>query len=151
MADYRRKESAMKKKLTRLAALLMVMMTVLAFTGCGASEPKTLEEYIDQNPDARTKIEEAVASQGVDEMMDVDVNYEGNKVMITCSLKTTYDEDIIDAVIKAYQEKESDLEGTVMTAISEIESDTGIDGVSIDVTIRNGDGSEIWKQHYEDK
>ena len=138
----------MKRQLMRLAVIAMVILTAVAFAGCGSSEPKSLEEYIDQNPDAREEVDKAVQMDSLSDIMDVEVNYKGNDVIITCSLKTTYDEDIINTVVKAYEEKESELKSTVDEAIKQIESETGIENVGIDVVIKNGDGSEVWSKHY---
>ena len=138
----------MKRQLMRLAVIAMVILTAVAFAGCGSSEPKSLEEYIDQNPDAREEVDKAVQMDSLSEIMDVEVNYKGNDVIITCSLKTTYDEDIIKTVVKAYEEKEADLKGTVDEAVKQIESETGISNVGIDIVIKNGDGSEVWNKHY---
>ena len=132
----------------RLAVIAMVILTAVAFAGCGSSEPKSLEEYIDQNPDAREEVDKAVQMDSLSDIMDVEVNYKGNDVIITCSLKTTYDEDIIKTVVKAYEEKEADLKGTVDEAVKQIESETGISNVGIDIVIKNGDGSEVWNKHY---
>ncbi len=138
----------MKRQLMRLAVIAMVILTAVAFAGCGSSEPKSLEEYIDQNPDAREEVDKAVQMDSLSDIMDVEVNYKGNDVIITCSLKTTYDEDIIKTVVKAYEEKEADLKGTVDEAVKQIESETGISNVGIDIVIKNGDGSEVWNKHY---
>ena len=138
----------MKRQLMRLAVIAMEILTAVAFAGCGSSEPKSLEEYIDQNPDAREEVDKAVQMDSLSDIMDVEVNYKENDVIITCSLKTTYDEDIIKTVVKAYEEKEADLKGTVDEAVKQIESETGISNVGIDIVIKNGDGSEVWNKHY---
>ena len=132
----------------RLAVIAMVILTAVAFAGCGSSEPKSLEEYIDQNPDAREEVDKAVKMDSLSDIMDVEVNYKENDVIITCALKTTYDDDIINPVVKAYEQNEADLKSTVDEAIKQIESETGISNVGIDIVIKNGDGSEVWNKHY---
>ena len=135
----------------RLAVIAMVILTAVAFAGCGSSEPKSLEEYIDQNPDAREEVDKAVQMDSLSDIMDVEVNYKGNDVIITCSLKTTYDEDIIKTVVKAYEEKEADLKGTVDEAVKQIESETRRthEAVTIDLDLMQYDGQRYHEKDWQ--
>jgi|GEM_PF-5565639 len=137
----------MKKRITAILAAMMMLATAVAFTGCGESEPKTLEEYLANDEAARQEVEEAVKEQSGDEMT-VDVAYEGNNVIITSTLKETYDENTLDAVKKAFEGMGDDLDRNIKESISQIEESTGITGVTMDVIIKNGDGKEIWKNHF---
>lgn len=134
------------KKITIVATAIMMIMTTIAFAGCGSSEPKTLEEYLASNDEARQEVEDAVKAQNGDEMT-VDVAYDKNNVIITSTLKQTYDEDTLEAVSEAFKANSEDLTKTVKESIAQIEESTGITGVSMDVIIKNGDGKEIWKEH----
>ena len=137
----------MKNKLTAIIAAIMMLTTAVAFSGCGETEPKTLEQYLADNESARQEVEDAVKAESGDDMT-VDVAYEGNNIIVTSTLKTTYDEETLDAVSEAFEGLGEDLGNNIKTSISQIEEDTGITGVSMDVIIKNGDGKEIWKEHF---
>lgn len=135
------------KKITVIMTAFMMILTTVAFTGCGSEELKTLEDYLANNEEARQEVEKAVKEQSGDDMT-VDVAYDGNNVIITSTLKTTYDEETLDAVSKAFDEAGDEFAKTIKESISQIEESTGITGVTMDVIIKNGDGKEIWKDHY---
>ena len=135
------------KKITILATAIMMIMTTVAFTGCGSSEPKTLEDYLANNEEARQEVEDAVKEQSGDDMA-VDVQYEGNNVIITSTLKTTYDADTLKAVSDAFDGMGNELDNTIKESIAQIEETTGITGVTMDMIVKNGDGKEIWSKHF---
>lgn len=137
----------MNRKIKSIIATLMIIAAAVAFAGCGENEPKTLEDYLTSNDEARQEVETAMKIQGGDDM-DVNVSYSGNNILITSTLKTTYDTDMIDAVSKAFDSQKENLQTSVQESIRQIEESTEITGVSVDVVIKNGDGTEIWKNHY---
>lgn len=140
----------MKKKITIIMTAVMMIATAIAFAGCGESEPKTLEDYLANNEAARQQVEEAIKAQSGEDM-NVDVSYKGNNITMTCTLATTYEEGMIDDVSKAFQDQEDTMKSTIQKSIQQIEESTGITGVSIDLIIKNGDGTEIWKGQYKNE
>ncbi len=137
----------MKKITSVVLAAILVMTAALALTSCG-SEPKTLEEYLAGNASAAQEIEDSLAGLENDDM-GLNVTYDQNKVIITCELKTTYEDDVLDTIKGVYSESMDDaLASSMNQAVADIEKETGIEGVSIDVIVNNGDGAEIWKGTY---
>lgn len=130
-----------------ILVLLMAVISAAALTGC-SSEPKTLEEYLSENAGAAQEIEESLSGLENDDM-GLNIEYKKNKVIITCEMKTTYEEPVVSTLKKVYSEQvEKELGPALEEAAREIESETGIQGVSIDMLINNGDGSELWKGTY---
>jgi len=137
----------MKKQLLHRAALLLLAFAIFSLAGCGQQQPSTLEDYLANDEEARQEIKEAMTIKTEDDK-DVDLIYDGNNITITCTEKETYDEELLDGIRLAYDAQREDLEDTVRDTIDQIESSTGIDGVSVDIIVKNGDGTEIWKNHY---
>ncbi len=136
----------MKKAWTWIAAAVMIAALAVAFAGCG-SEPQTLADYLSDNPDAKQEIEDSLAPLQNDDM-SLSVAYEGNKIIVVCQLKETYEGDLADSVKRAYDESADVLKNSMEASVRDIEESTEISGVTVDFVVRNGDGSEIWKGNY---
>ena len=137
----------LRKPVALILALAMVAASAVAFAGCGVAEPKTLEDYLADNEEAQKQIDESLADLQSEDMT-LDVAYEGNKIIITCPLKTTYEGDVAGAVRDAYVAAEPDLKASMESSIREIQESTGIDGITVDLIVSNGDGSELWRGSY---
>ena len=135
------------KKITVIMAAIMMLAATVAFAGCGASEPKTLQDYMTDNEEARQEVEKAIDAKGSD-IMDVDVAYEGNNIIINATLKETYPEDTLEAVSKTMESVAVESESTMRSVIAQIEESSGVSGVSMDVMIKNGDGKQLFSKHY---
>lgn len=137
----------LRKPVALILALAMVAASAVAFAGCGVAEPKTLEDYLADNEEAQKQIDESLAGMQSEEM-SVNVAYEGNKIIITCPLKTTYEGDVANAVRDAYDAAEPDMKASMESSIREIQESTGLSGITIDVIVNNSDGSELWRSSY---
>lgn len=140
----------MKKIKNPIALVLIVAMVIVSavvFAGCAGSEPATLEGYLAGNDEAQKQIGESLAGLQSDDMR-VDVSYEGNKIIITCALKSTYEGDVVQAVRDAYVHSEETMKASLEASIQEIQESTELSGITIDVVVNNGDGSELWRGSY---
>ena len=137
----------MKRIVMSLAAALLLIMTALAVTGCD-SEPKTIEYYLSESPSAQQDIEESLAGLNNGDM-DIEVTYEGNKIIVNCNLKTTYKKKVRKALRNSYKKyMKKNLREPMENAIASIERETGISGVQIQLIINNGNGKKIWSHTY---
>ena len=125
----------MKRFASLITAVALVVMTAFVMSGC-ETEPKTIEDYLTESASAQQDIEESLSGLNNNDM-NVQVTYDQNRVIITCTLKTTY---------KKYMKKH--LTEPMENAVANIERETGISGVSIQVIINNGDGKEVWSEIY---
>lgn len=133
-----------------LLAMVFCLTVSIALTGC-ETEPKTLEDYLTDSPSAQQEIEESLSGLNNNDM-DVSVAYDQNRIIITGDMKTTYKKRVLKAMKKSYKKyMQKHLEEPMLKAISSIEQDTGIEGVSIQVIINNGNGEEIWSGVYPEE
>lgn len=137
----------MKRILTGLLAAVVFFVGALALTGCG-SEQKTIEDLLSESPSAQQDIEDSLAGLNNSDM-DTEVTYDQNKIIITCTMKTTYKKKVLKAIKKSYKKYlEENLTAPMENAAADIERETGITGVQIQVIINNGDGEGIWSETY---
>ena len=137
----------MKRFASLIMAAVLAVVTALALSGC-ETEPKTIEDYLSESPSAQQDIEESLSGLNNNDM-DVQVTYEQNKIIITCSLKTTYKKNVRKTIKKSYKRyMEKHLTEPMENAVANIERETGIEGVSIQVIINNGNGKELWSETY---
>ena len=135
------------KRMLLTAAILLAFAAAFVLTGC-ESEPKTLEDYLIDSPSAQQEIEDSLSGLNNGDM-DVSVAYDQNRVIITGDMKTTYKKTALKAMKKSYKKyMKKHLTEPMEKAVSSIEQDTGITGVSIQVVINNGNGNEIWSETY---
>lgn len=137
----------MKRFASIIIAAALIAVTAFAVCGCN-SEPKTIEDYLTESPSAQQDIEESLSGLNNNDM-DVQVTYEQNRIIITCSLKTTYKKNVLKTIKKSYKKyMKKHLTEPMENAVASIERETGISGVTIQVIINNGNGKEIWSQTY---
>lgn len=128
-------------------AAILCLMAAFALTAC-ETEQKTLEDYLNESPSAQQEIEESLAGLNNSDM-DVTVSYDQNRIIITGQMKSTYKKRALKAMKKSYKKyMAKHLTEPMEKAVSNIESETGIEGVSIQVIINNGNGKEIWSGLY---
>ncbi len=127
--------------------LILCLAATFVLTGC-ETEQKTLEDYLNDSPSAQQEVEEALSGLNNSDM-DVTISYDQNRIIITGQMKTTYKKKVLKAMKKSYRKyMKKNLTDPMEDAISSIESETGITGVSIQVIINNGNGKEIWSGVY---
>ena len=137
----------MKRFASLMIAAALLVVTAFAFSGCN-TEPKTIEDSLSESPSAQQDIEESLSGLNNNDM-DVQVTYDQNKIIITCSLKTTYKKNVLKTIKKSYKKyMKKHLQEPMETAIVNIERETGISGVTIQVIINNGNGKEFWSETY---
>ena len=137
----------MKRFASLITAVALVVMTAFVMSGC-ETEPKTIEDYLTESASAQQDIEESLSGLNNNDM-NVQVTYDQNRIIITCTLKTTYKKNVLKTIKKSYKKyMKKHLTEPMENAVANIERETGISGVSIQVIINNGDGKEVWSETY---
>ena len=137
----------MKRSSLIILAIAMILVTAFALSGCGG-EQKTIEDYLSESPSAQDDIESSLAGIANNDM-NYAISYEQNRIILTCTMKTTYKKSVLKTIKKSYKKyMKKNLTEPMENAVSDIERETGIDGVSIQVIINNGNGKEIWSRIY---
>lgn len=130
-----------------MLAAVLVLLFAFFLSGCD-TEPKTLEDYLSESPSAQQQIKDSLDGLNNSDM-DVAVSYDQNRIIITCDMKSTYKKKVLKTMKKAYRKyMKKNLTKPMEKAVASIEQETGISGVSILVTINNGNGKEMWSQLY---
>lgn len=152
-ADSSGQEAAVRGRRRRgislpvLLAAGLVLLLALVLSGCD-TEPKTLEDYLSESPSAQQEIEDSLDGLNNSDM-DVSVSYDQNRILITCDMKSTYKKNVLKTMKKAYRKyTKKNLTKPMEKAVASIEQETGISGVSILVTVNNGNGKKLWSQLY---
>ena len=140
----------MKRLLPILMSMVLAIVTVISLTGCGEG-PKTLEDYVSDSPSTGQAIEKSLSGLKNDDM-NYQVTYDQNRIIITCSMKSTYKKTVLKRMKKTYARyTKKHLTEPMTDAVRDIEQQTGLTGVSIQVIVNNGNGKEIWSGIYPEE
>ena len=142
----------LKKKLRAKAGLVLlaavlVMLSMLSFTACGEPKAENLEEYAAAHPEVQEKLENSAASLGVD-VMTVEIGITGNDIDATGTLNDTYGEETLESLIATIEGYGIVIENAARDMVTDLEKDTGFTGISFNIRILNGDGTEVWAEQY---
>lgn len=128
-----------KQVLRRVAVAMMAFVMAFTLVGCGT---KTLEQVI--NDDA--KVKEQIESMAVG---GLDVAITENQVVYTYTYDQTFKKEAVDAIKPEIEKMMSSTKSIYENMIKQLESATEIEGISIKVVYKNGDGSTIYENVYE--
>ena len=124
----------MKKRNTKTlltSVVLVLTLSVMALlTGCGG--PSTLEEYINDNNEAKQELEKL--NQSSQKGMDVSTTVKENTIIYTFK----YDKTFTDTAASTFQ-----------SIAKEMEEKSEIEGVKVRITYKNGDDSEIYNREFD--
>ncbi len=142
----------LKKKLRAKAGLVLlaaalVMLSMLSFTACGEPKAENLEEYAAAHPEVQEQLEKSAASLGVD-VMTVEIGITGNDIDATGTLNDTYGEETLESLIATIKGYGIVIENAARDMVTDLEKDTGFTGISFNIRILNGDGTEVWAEQY---
>ena len=142
----------LKKKLRAKAGLVLlaaalVMLTMLSFTACGEPKAENLEEYAAAHPEVQEQLEKSAASLGVD-VMTIEIGITGNDIDATGTLNDTYGEETLESLIATIEGYGIVIENAARDMVTDLEKDTGFTGISFNIRILNGDGTEVWAEQY---
>ena len=132
------KEMKMKGKRKLVLALIVATAVSVFVSACGSSEPQTLEEYVTSNQSEQDAIQGIVSD---DPNATVTIN--GNTMEITYMVDdVNFTADILNNALNS-------LGDTFSGVITDLETETGIDGINIKVTYVDEKGKEITSKVFE--
>ena len=131
----------MKKTVKGLLMVMMIGMLCLAFAGCGQQSTATLEDIAASNGDITKTIKEEMT---VPEGMTATVEFSGDSFDIVYTYDDAIDDDAKKALVSAFEANADDLKATCTEAISTIEQQTGITGITGNIIFKNSNGEELW-------
>lgn len=130
----------MKGKYLIISVLFIVSLTL---TGC-KGDKSDLEGYMNNNPTAKTNIEQTVSGMSTEDM-ETNISFEGNTVVVTETLNTTYSDRMAKKMKEMLEEMPED---SFSGAIRDLEKTSGISGVNLKIVLKNGDGTDITERSY---
>ena len=143
----------MKKRqiISVILIALLAVSSVCVMTSCGKKEeekkPATLEEYMATADDADSelqKISESMSNEVVDGAVDV----KENSIVMTLTMKEVYDSEYFDAFNDSFADEMEGYSDRFSEIIDDMEKESGISGIDIQVIVLNGDGAEIYSDTF---
>ena len=128
------------KRLLLTAILIMAVSVSLLFGGCGSKVAATLEDLAAADSELTAAIEEKLTTPAGTES---GIAFSGDSFDIT--YKDQLEEDAVKKLKSAFDKNSDSLTKNCNKAISDMETQTGISGITGSVIVLNADGSEIWK------
>lgn len=142
-------ESNMKKRNTKTmltSVVLVLTLSVMALlTGCGG--PSTLEEYINDNNEAKQELEKL--NQSSQKGMDVSTTVKENTIIYTFKYDKTFTDKEKDAMAEYFEKYLDTAASTFQSIAKEMEEKSEIEGVKVRITYKNGDDSEIYNREFD--
>ena len=138
----------MKKIIRILIFTLAISMGCLAFAGCGDETAATLEDIASSNADLTKTIKENLTTP---EGTTSDISFSGDSFDITYTYDDAVDDDARKTLIAAFDENSGQLQESCEAAISDMQKQTEISGITCTVCIKNADGDELWSCTYPEQ
>lgn len=137
----------MRKALTIIIAV-SVAAVMLLLGGCGQQPVPTLEDIASDNPDVVKTIEENLTTP---EAMTSEVTFSGDSFDITYKFKEPIDDSDEKVLVEAFGKNSGTLKAGFEKAITDLENQTGITGITGTLHIVNASGDETWTYQYPEK
>jgi len=132
-----------KRFVLLIAAAVMVLLG-----GCGQQPAPTLEDIAADNPDIAAAIQEALT---VPEPMTCEVSFSGDSFDVTYKFKEPIDDSDEKVLVEAFDKNADTLKTGFEKAISDLETQTGITGITGTIHIFNASGDETWTREFPEK
>ena len=121
---------------------------MLLLCGCGQQSTATLQDIAADNPDIVTTIQEQITTP---EGMSSEVSFSGDSFDITYKFNDPIDDDDEKALVAAFGKNAETLKPGFESAIAELETETGITGITGTIHVFNASGNETWTHEFPEK
>lgn len=136
----------MKTRTKKLLAALMCVTMLFAFAGCGG--PSTLEDYINENTEAKASLESLSSKNAAG---DVTVDVKDNTIIYKFKLGQTVEGEMVKQMKDALDQYMKGVESTFENIASTFEEQSEIKGITVRVIYLNGDDSELYSKDFAAK
>ena len=137
----------MRKRVVTII-LMMTAAMMLLLGGCGQQVTATLEDLAADNPDIVKTIQEQITTP---EGMSSEVSFSGDSFDITFKFNDAIDDSDEKVLVEAFGKNSETLKSGFESAIAELETQTGITGITGTVHIFNASGEETWSHEFPEK
>lgn len=133
----------MKKVITLVAAIMLLVTSTLALAGCGGT--KTLEEYVNSDSDVQQELSDLESSLGNGGSITV----KENNIELIYKYDQTFDEAIATAMKPQLEQAMNSMESQFQGMIDDLKEDSGIDDVSMTIVYQDANGTELYSNTYQ--
>lgn len=133
----------MKKVITLVAAIMLLVTSSLALAGCGGT--KTLEEYVNSDSDVQQELSDLESSLGNGGSITV----KKNNIELIYKYDQTFDEATATAMKPQLEQAMNSMESQFQGMIDDLKEDSGIDDVSMTIVYQDANGTELYSNTYQ--
>ena len=133
----------MKKVITLVAAIMLLVTSTLALAGCGGT--KTLEEYVNSDSDVQQELSDLESSLGNGGSITV----KENNIELIYKYDQTFDEATATAMKPQLEQAMNSMESQFRGMIDDLKEDSGIDDVSMTIVYQDANGTELYSNTYQ--
>lgn len=133
----------MKKVITLVAAIMLLVTSSLALAGCGST--KTLEEYVNSDSDVQQELSDLESSLGNGGSITV----KENNIELIYKYDQTFDEATATAMKPQLEQAMNSMESQFQGMIDDLKEDSGIDDVSMTIVYQDANGTELYSNTYQ--
>ena len=137
----------MRKTIVTIVVITAAAMLIL-LGGCGQQVTPTLEDIASDNPDIVKTIQEEITTP---EGMSSEVSFSGDSFDITYKFNDGIDDSDETVLVEAFGKNAEILKPGIENAIADLESETGITGITGTVHVFNASGEETWTHEFPEK
>ena len=133
----------MKKVITLVAAIMLLVTSSLALAGYGGT--KTLEEYVNSDSDVQQELSDLESSLGNGGSITV----KENNIELIYKYDQTFDEATATAMKPQLEQAMNSMESQFQGMIDDLKEDSGIDDVSMTIVYQDANGTELYSNTYQ--
>lgn len=133
----------MKKVITLVAAIMLLVTSSLALAGCGGT--KTLEEYVNSDSDVQQELSDLESSLGNGGSITV----KENNIELIYKYDQTFDEATATAMKPQLEQAMNSMESSFQGLVDDLKEDSGIDDVSMTIVYQDANGTELYSNTYQ--
>lgn len=133
----------MKKVITLVAAIMLLVTSTLALAGCGGT--KTLEEYVNSDSDVQQELSDLESSLGNGGSITV----KENNIELIYKYDQTFDEATATAMKPQLEQAMNSMESSFQGLVDDLKEDSGIDDVSMTIVYQDANGTELYSNTYQ--
>ena len=132
----------MKKIITLVATIMLLVTSTLALAGCGST---TLEDYVNGDSDAQQQLSDLESSLGE----GGSVTIKDNKIEMIYKYGETYDDATVSAMKTQLEKGMTSMDSTFQGLVDELKDESGIDDASMTIIYQDASGTELYSKTYK--
>ncbi len=136
------------RKIWITTIVISIAAVMLLLGGCGQQATATLEDIAADNPDIVTAIQENLTTP---EAMTSEVSFSGDSFDITYKFKDPIDDADEKVLVESFSKNSDTLKEGFEKALTDLETQTGITGITGTIHIFNASGEETWTHEFPEK